>query len=57
MGLLFVGLAPISLVPISFFFFENPWVFVFSILGFFFFVGLPVTIFFFQILVQIIFLA
>ena len=31
-----------------FFFFENPWVFVFSILGFFFFVGLPVTVFFFS---------
>ena len=37
----FAGPAPIS------FFLENPWVSVFSILGFFFFlVGLPVTNFF-----------
>ena len=47
MGLLFVGLASISLVPIRFFFLENPWVSVFNILGFFFLVSLPVTIFFF----------
>ena len=42
----FVGLAPISLIPICFFFFfkENPWVSVFSILGIFFLVGLPVTL-------------
>ena len=50
MGLLFAGLAPISFF---FFFFENMWVSVFSILGFFFLVGLPVTkFFFFQILDQ-----
>ena len=46
-----------SLVLIFFFFSfcENPWVFVFSILGFFFsLMGLP-DIFFLQILVQIFF--
>ena len=41
----FAGLAPISLLPIFFFFFwENLWVSVFSILGIFFLVGLPVTL-------------
>ena len=41
----FAGLAPISYLFI--YFWENPWVSVFSILGFFFFlVGLPVTNFF-----------
>ena len=53
----FAGLAPISLILISFFFWgKNPWVSVFNRLGFFFLVGLPITNFnfnfFFQILVQ-----
>ena len=54
----FAGLAPINLIPISFFFFffGKSVGFCFQYIGHFFLVGLPVTIFFFffffQILVQ-----
>ena len=46
----FAGLAPINLIPISFFFFfffGKSVGFCFQYIGHFFLVGLPVTIFFF----------